>query len=307
MRVRKAGPISDHLYLIGDENISNYLLLGNRKAFLFDAGLTLSGPLIESHIRKFAGPSVQLHGIWLSHSHYDHIGAVPYLKKKFPGAKIYGHGRITKVLSNPRAIQLIQRLNAEIEQLFGSRFPQSEEAFFEPFAVDVPLEDGSVHQLDGGIQVQAYWTPGHTRDSMAFYILPDRALFGGDGLGIPFGETIQVNFLSNYREYLASLRRLQELDVEILCFPHGGALIGREEVKQHFAASIQATLEFREQIVEELQRTGGDVDQAARQIMEKEYQPRLTPQPPQAFYINLRAMVDAVRKDLEEEVDTGPS
>ena len=39
--------------------------------------------------------------------------------------------------------------------------------------------------FEDGISVQIIFTPGHTRDSIAFYILPDKVLYGGDGLGIP--------------------------------------------------------------------------------------------------------------------------
>lgn len=79
------------------------------------------------------------------------------------------------------------------------------------------LEDGAVIDLDRGVRVQVLATPGHSVDSLCYYIEEDGVLFTGDTvLGV--GTTV-VGDIDSYR---ASLQRLLELpNLRILCPGHG--------------------------------------------------------------------------------------
>jgi len=79
------------------------------------------------------------------------------------------------------------------------------------------IEDGTVLNLDGGVRVQVIGTPGHSVDSLCYYIEEDGVLFTGDTL-LGVGTTT-VGDIGSYR---ASLRRLLDLpNLKVICPGHG--------------------------------------------------------------------------------------
>lgn len=79
------------------------------------------------------------------------------------------------------------------------------------------LEDNEVIDLGGGVQVRVLFTPGHTSDSVCYYLESEGILFTGDTmLG---GSTTTVSDLAAYRR---SLRMLAELPgLQTICPGHG--------------------------------------------------------------------------------------
>lgn len=85
-----------------------------------------------------------------------------------------------------------------------------------PAKVDT-LKDGDVIDLEGGVRVQVLATPGHSVDSLCFYIEEEGVLFSGDTL--LGSSTTTVGDLAAYR---ASLKRLSELpNLKVMCPGHG--------------------------------------------------------------------------------------
>ena len=77
--------------------------------------------------------------------------------------------------------------------------------------------DGQVIDLDGGTRVHVLATPGHSVDSLCYYIEEDGVLFTGDTL-LGVGTTV-VGDLAAYR---TSLQRLLALpNLQVLCPGHG--------------------------------------------------------------------------------------
>ena len=85
-----------------------------------------------------------------------------------------------------------------------------------PAKVDT-LKDGDVIELDGGVRVQVLGTPGHSVDSLCFYIEEEGVLFTGDTL--LGSSTTTVWDLALYRQ---SLKRLLGLpNLKVICPGHG--------------------------------------------------------------------------------------
>ena len=82
MRVTKKGKIVDDFYVMGHANVPVYLLDGPKPA-LFDAGFMALAKCYEQDIKKILGSRSPAY-LFLTHSHFDHVGAAGYLKKVWP-------------------------------------------------------------------------------------------------------------------------------------------------------------------------------------------------------------------------------
>ncbi|MBE7518099.1 MAG: MBL fold metallo-hydrolase [Thermoflexaceae bacterium] len=79
------------------------------------------------------------------------------------------------------------------------------------------LADGQVLDMGGGARAQVLVTPGHSVDSVCYYLEDDGVLFTGDTL---LGSTTTtVNDLGAYRRTLARLLQLPNL--KVICPGHG--------------------------------------------------------------------------------------
>jgi glyoxylase-like metal-dependent hydrolase (beta-lactamase superfamily II) len=86
----------------------------------------------------------------------------------------------------------------------------------------------------GDLQLQVYHTPGHSPGSVCVYWPEARALFSGDlifkeGLGrtdLPGGNGALLK---------QSIRRMAELDLEIIYPGHGDIISGKDAVIKNFA------------------------------------------------------------------------
>jgi len=79
------------------------------------------------------------------------------------------------------------------------------------------LKDGDVIDLDSGVRVQVMATPGHSVDSLCFYIEEEGVLFTGDTL--LGSSTTTVWELASYRKSLERLLALPNL--KVICPGHG--------------------------------------------------------------------------------------
>lgn len=301
MRILEPGKISDHVYFLGDYFITFYVIDAPKKA-LIDAGMSVYIKELTHQVEETIGSFKNLSYIFLTHSHYDHVGLVSYIKRINPEVKVVAHPYSKKVFQNPRAMEIIRELNR------GSfRFkPDLEETWksaaeIDKIEVDVTPEHGDVFDLGDGIKLKVFYTPGHTKDSVTYYLTPEKAVFGGDGLGVYTGSgIIMAEFLSDYKEYLNSIKFLRKLDIELLCLPHSGAVIGKEAVEKHIEEHLKETIRYRNRIIS-LYRRFGDTEKVVKTITMEDYEKEKVFQPIEAYLINLRAMVKSALESVGEE------
>ncbi|MBM3157894.1 MAG: MBL fold metallo-hydrolase [Chloroflexi bacterium] len=90
------------------------------------------------------------------------------------------------------------------------------------------VKDGDILPYLGGIQV--IHTPGHTPGSISLYIPKNRMLFVGDTIVNNVNRLSRpLPLRSNRDEAERSLKRLAELDMDIVCFGHGPPLDSAKE------------------------------------------------------------------------------
>ena len=111
----KTGEVRDGFFVVGWSHNPIYLLKGKTPVF-FDGGLALLGEVYREAITSILnGDSPRM--AFITHVHFDHCGAIPYLKKAFPGLKAAASQKAKDILKRPNAIKLIQKLSAGAENV----------------------------------------------------------------------------------------------------------------------------------------------------------------------------------------------
>mgnify|MGYP002514887399 CR=1 FL=1 len=145
---------------LGDLGTNCYILVNHdtKECVVFD-------PADEAHVLKeiFDHPDFNLKGIFLTHGHFDHIGAAKELKDTY-NVPIYA--------SKEENDQILMKLGGNLSAMFGK--PMTLEA-------DELLHDGD--KLDIlGTTMECMLTPGHTAGGMCFYCEELKSVIVGDTL-----------------------------------------------------------------------------------------------------------------------------
>jgi hydroxyacylglutathione hydrolase len=147
VRMFTVGPLQENCYLVRRE--------GSDRALLIDPGD--EAPKLQAAMDELG---VEPEAILLTHTHFDHIGAVAPLARA-TGAPVYCPREELPVLAAPSAF-------------FGAMFGP-----VEGWEAEHALDGGQRLQL-AGFDVDVVATPGHSPDHVTFVI--DGALFSGDVL-----------------------------------------------------------------------------------------------------------------------------
>ncbi len=291
MICKQTGKICEGLYGTGHYFMPAFLL-ASPAAVLFDAGVAAMGPHYLKDIETYLGRKESLKYLLLTHSHYDHCGSVPFLANNIPGLSIGTNAYAAVILKKPSAVGLIRELGSNFVNVFRDHL--DEDIPFDPINVNLVLKDGDELDCGEGWTVQILETPGHTNDSLSYYIPRIKALIAGEAVGVFQNGGILPEFLSSYEDYVASLEKLAGLDVDVLALAHGYILTG-DDVASYMMDSIERTSLFRDRIERYLDRFGGDRERTVNAICLEDYDETVhIQQDKKTFLINLEAQVRAV-------------
>ncbi len=296
MIIKSEGRIADRIYAIGAAELPGYLVVGDLP-ILFDAGITFMGPLYLKALQEHLGDAGLLRLHFLTHSHFDHAGASPYLKRRIPGLQIGASAAAAVTFGKAGAVELIRSLSCPLEEKYA--FLSGGEAVeFTGLAVDMILEEGQVFSLGAGLTCRVLATPGHTRDSLSFYLPEMKALVTGEAAGV-FDRDFRIHpeFTSSYRDYLNSLEKMADLDIEIIMMSHFFTLIG-DDARDYLKKSLTATLLFRERIENLLREKGGNRQAVVETVYQEDFAgTQAILQDARPYLINLEAKVRVIAED----------
>ncbi|MDY6906342.1 MAG: MBL fold metallo-hydrolase [Thermodesulfobacteriota bacterium] len=302
MIISEPGVIAPSLYTVATADVPIYLLDGDRPA-LFDAGFACLSDLYIDSIQAILSDR-QPAFCCLTHSHFDHVGAVAALKKRYPEMQICAFERVGHIMAKPRAVATMQTLSSAAAAAVtdygldaGSLGGE-----FEAFELDRLLKEGDTLTVSDSLTVEVLETPGHTRDCLSYYIPEIKALIASEALGIPdYTGYVVADFLVDYDMYMASVTKLNQLDVDILCLGHSYVYTD-EDAHTYIPRAMDYAKAFRKRVEDCLHESSGDIEQATQALRAYEYDGKTGPkQPEPAYMMNLKARILAVQCRMEQK------
>ena len=266
MEFSQPGRVTDTIMLLGRFESCVYLVDGGDESILLGGGMAHIVPDLVRQLERFAVDERRVSRICIQHAHFDHCGAVPFLKKRWPWATVIASNRAAELLAKPQIARSIAVMNRQAAEHMGcGEVVKAMGIPSDHIEIDATLADGEILTC-GSLQLETIETPGHSSCSIALYMPGENAMFASDAVGMRLEGEYHPTPNSNYDQYQQSLDRLSRYDVEVLLLEHYGAYSG-EDAGAFFPGAVEAARETRRLIETTYARTK-DVDQCAREITE---------------------------------------
>ncbi len=271
------------------------LVFGSEKTFLVDCGMAYCADRVIKNI-EFAlamHERTGLDGILLSHTHYDHIGALPYVKKRWPKAVVYGAAKAKKVFQSPRAHALMKELGINARNLYSER---KNEIITDGLDVDVVVGERDKISI-GNEYFVVLETKGHTDCSLTYVLEPRKIMFASESTGVLENPNfVHTTILKSYKDGIDSALKCKAYKPKYVICPHYG-ILPDYFTEEYFDLYIKSA-EYKKDFILDLHKKGYNYDQILDEYIKYHWsQGRGNEQPKEAFIINGRHMIDVILKE----------
>ena len=282
----------------GGQGGESYLIVGSEKTALFDCGMACWNRELISNIHEILDPlGKTLDYVLMSHTHYDHIGALPYLIKEWPEVKVCGAEKAVKVFTSEPALKTMRELGDNAADLYGA---DSGPVTTDGLRIDIVLKDSDVTDL-GDIRAVFYEAKGHTDCSASYMIEPMKVLFLSESVGQYEGPgRMDISVLKSFRQSFETAERMSALGAKRIVSMHYG-FIPEYYNDKYFEEYINEAKWERELIVKCIKK--GFSDDKISDIHDIFYweEGLRAAHPYDAYHLNTMITIKLVRKEMEEE------
>ena len=205
---------------------TNTYLVGKEEVTVIDPG-----PAMQEHIDVITAAAPNIKQILVTHTHPDHSPGVRLLKENL---HIPAYGMLTNSSKN-------------------------QDQTFSPERI---LDDGEVFQEEE-FSIEVVHTPGHASNHLCFILKEEKLIFTGDH--IMNGSTVVIGPPDgNMKQYIQSLEKLKDYDIEKIAPGHGELLENPHEVADWI---INHRLEREKKVFQALQEaTKGTPDSLVEKV-----------------------------------------
>lgn len=261
---------------LGGESI---LFIRDGKSVLYDTGMAYCHEGLIENIKKILGDK-PLDYVLMSHSHYDHIGALPYVIEEYPDVIVCGAAKCAEVFKSQGALDTMIKLGKVAMK--NNRLDIDLEN--RNFKIDKVLKEG-----DTLLGIKVLETPGHTDCSLSYYVTEDKFLFASESTGVLVSEEfISTSILKDYQQTIDSANKLKALDLQYIYSPHYG-MVPEAMVPQYFERYIQEANKVRNFILE---RKGKSFGRILKEYEREFFNPKFElDHPRDAFILNAKYII----------------
>lgn len=205
---------------------TNTYLVGKEEVTVIDPG-----PAMQEHIDVITAAAPNIKQILVTHTHPDHSPGVRLLKEKLD---VPAYGMLTNSSKN-------------------------QDQTFNPERI---LDDGEIFQEEE-FTIEVVHTPGHASNHLCFILKEEKLIFTGDH--IMNGSTVVIGPPDgNMKQYIQSLEKLKDYDIEKIAPGHGELLENPHEVADWI---INHRLEREKKVFQALQEaTKGTPDTLVEKV-----------------------------------------
>jgi len=270
------------------------VLIGDDKTAIFDCGMMhCAEKTIQNTKNALQGRKLDY--LFITHTHYDHMGATPFFRKEWPALKLVTSQAGAAVLLKDTPRRVIRELSIVAGKEFNAEFDASYSD--DDLHADVIVKEGDIISL-GGISVQTLETPGHTRDTLSFFIPELEMLIVSETTGVLLPDnTIYPPYLTSFIDTINSIEKCRKIPFKFLSLPHKG-LSEEIDANAFFDKTLAACTKCRDFIIE---MNNKKLDQDAMlDMFFKKYgtEELFTYQPKDAFFANARATIACTLREF---------
>lgn len=256
MRENKHKPVkvTGHFYQLGTTSFPVYLSMGEN-AIIIEGGTGATSAIIIDQIRDLGIDPKCIKYVVLTHTHADHIGAIPHLQKLWPHLKVAASPLAMKLLSQERIVKDFVSVDRSISEIMLSKgeinsHPTVLDKYI--FQVDQVLEEGDQIDLGDSIIWTVHDTPGHSSCHISLFEEKEHTLMVGDATGfyVPEQGVFWPNYFESLEAYCKSIRKLTSLPARRGALCHNGVVEGG--LKEYFSRAIQSTKAYHREMLQRL-------------------------------------------------------
>ena len=282
----------------GGNGGESYLIVGSEKTAILDCGMACYSRELISNIHEILDPLERpLDYVLMSHTHYDHIGALPYIVDEWPRVKICGAEKAVRVFGSEIALETMRELGDNADRSYGTHFGPVKT---DGMRVDVVMMDGDEISL-GDLKAVFYEAKGHTDCSASYMIEPMKVLFLSESAGqyeAP-GRT-GVSVLKSFSQAFASIKKMSGLGARRLVSMHYGFI--PEEYNDKYFEEVMNETRWEYEMIRKCIKKGMS-DQEISDVHDIFYWEEKIEllHPYEAYHMNTLITIRLVRKEMENE------
>lgn len=255
MYIRDSGKISDDSFIIDAKSFgiekqnAVYFIQGDKYNVLIDTGTQNDARKINKYIKEQINCQ-KIDIIFITHSHLDHAGGLPYFLRKYNNVK---------VVFSEKAIELREKFQKIIDKR-------------ELGAQIIPVKEGDKFKIGIKHELTILDTPGHSLDHISIFDKKNKYLYVGDSIGafhigVKFCRPTAYFPSFEFTDYLNTLQKIVDMDIKGVGIASYGFVKGKES-KDLVKFGYNTFIQWYETI-KELYNNNLEIDEIFYKIIDK--------------------------------------
>lgn len=243
--------ITDNFIQLGVPEFPMYLSKGDR-FMLIEGGTGATTEIILQQLKDLGIKPERIDSILLTHSHPDHIGGFPRLRKIWPHVKLIASAIGKETLAKPELLKQFLFIDKAIAKIMMGKgqidqIPAPLEEY--DLSVDQVVQEGDTIDLGSGIEWTVYSIPGHAPCQIALREKKDETLVIGDSTGFysPEKDIWWPNYFVSLETYCRSIQKLMSIPAKRVALSHNGVV---ENASVYLKNALKATEKWHLEMME---------------------------------------------------------